>query len=49
MVADFRLSADRAAAYRSRLRQLMADLEAEPDDPDGVPVHALFSLYSLDE
>ncbi|WP_042379296.1 winged helix-turn-helix domain-containing protein [Streptacidiphilus melanogenes] len=49
MIADFRLAADRAEAYRARLRQLMDELNAEPDDPDGVPVHVMLAMYRPDE
>jgi DNA-binding transcriptional ArsR family regulator len=49
MVADFRLPADRANLYRERLRQLIDDLNAEPDDPDGVPMHLMLAMYRPDE
>ncbi|WP_042420807.1 winged helix-turn-helix domain-containing protein [Streptacidiphilus anmyonensis] len=49
MIADFRLAADRAEAYRMRLRQLIDELNAEPEDPDGVPVHLMLAMYSPDE
>ncbi|RAG86743.1 hypothetical protein DN069_04950 [Streptacidiphilus pinicola] len=49
MVADYRMSPDRAESYRRRLRQLADELEAEPHDPDGVPVNVLLTLYRLDE
>jgi DNA-binding transcriptional ArsR family regulator len=48
-MADFRMSVARAEQYLGRLRQLLDDLDSEPEDPDGVPVHVLFSLYRLDE
>lgn len=49
MIADYRMSPERAEGYRRRLRQLVDDLEAEPHDPDGVPVNVLLSLFRLDE
>jgi DNA-binding transcriptional ArsR family regulator len=49
MVADFRLPADRADHFRERLRQLIDDLNAEPDDPDGVPMHLMLAMYRPDE
>jgi DNA-binding transcriptional ArsR family regulator len=49
MIADFRIGADRVPHYLDRVRQLVDDLNAEPADPHGVPLHAMLAMYRPDE
>jgi hypothetical protein len=49
MFGDLRLPPERAAEFQSRFRQLIADIDAEPSVADGVPVHLMVALYTLDE
>jgi DNA-binding transcriptional ArsR family regulator len=49
MVGDLRMPADRAAAFHARFKQLIDEVNAEPNDPEGVPVHVMVALYSPEE
>ncbi|MEZ0065856.1 DNA-binding transcriptional ArsR family regulator [Streptacidiphilus sp. MAP12-20] len=49
MVGDLRMPAERAAVFHERFRQLVDEVNAEPADPEGVPVHLLVALYSFDD
>ena len=48
-LCGFRLPAARAQEYQQRFDQLVKDLEAEPNDPDGVGVEMLVSWFGVEE
>jgi DNA-binding transcriptional ArsR family regulator len=49
LVSTFRMGPDKAAEYQRRLEELVADLTAEPDDPDGTAVEILLSWFGRAE
>jgi DNA-binding transcriptional ArsR family regulator len=46
IATEVRVARDTAASFRTRLGELVEELNAEPDDQDGVPVSVLIGFFS---
>ena len=44
-IADVRIAKDKAAAVRAKIDEIMQELSAEKEDPDGVPVSVLIGFF----